>query len=362
MLRSGAHQREGAESVAEKVYRAAIIGCGRIASSIEDEVTDAPYWALLPYSHAGAYERCARTELIAGADTDGERLRAFGERRGVRALYADYREMLAQERPDVVSVCTPTRSHPAVAIDVARAGVRGIYLEKPIAQSLAEADEMIAAFEASGVAVAVNHIRTWDAYYSRIRQMIASGVIGQLHSIMAHWREGVLFGGTHLFDLVRSLVGAEAEWVFGRIDGGTEQFDPGAAGMVMFTNGVALHVNATVGNSVAAELDIVGSQGRIRVGNTLYPEVWVAQRQGRRTVLAQGGFPGMHDGRSGMVRAVEDLVRAIEGGPPPASDAQDARRDLELAVALHLSHGTGGVVRLPVTDVAYVIHDPWGRG
>jgi hypothetical protein len=62
-----------------------------------------------------------------------------------------------------------------------------------------------------------------------------------------------------------------------------------------------------------------------------------------------------------MLRAVEDLVAAIETGSNPASSAVDARADLEIAVAFHLSHRSGGRVPLPVSDVDYVIEDTWGR-
>ncbi len=101
---------------------------------------------------------------MAAADPNPERLARFGARRGVDRLYADYRTMLERETPDVVSVCIPTRAHPrVVAIEVAAhapRGVKAIFLEKPIAQSLAEADRMIDAFQRHGVAVAVNHTRT----------------------------------------------------------------------------------------------------------------------------------------------------------------------------------------------------------
>ena len=66
------------------------------------------------------------------------------------------------------------------------------------------------------MAVAVNHMRTWDPIYGLgIRQLIADGALGELRTIMAHVREGALFGGTHLYDMLRFLVGAEPEWVFG---------------------------------------------------------------------------------------------------------------------------------------------------
>src|SRR5688500_982216 len=199
----------------ESVYRAAIVGCGRIADTIEDEIETAPGWQLLPFSHAGAYQRSPRTQLVAASDPNPERRATFGHRRGVPAdhLYADHREMLERERPDVVSVCVPTRHHAAVALDVAaHPRVKAIFLEKPIAQSLADADRLITAFRERSVAVAINHTRTWDPHYAAIRRLIAEGAIGQVHSVMTHGRGGALFGGHHLFDLLPSLPDPDPAW------------------------------------------------------------------------------------------------------------------------------------------------------
>ena len=90
-------------------------------SGLLPEIETAPGWQLVPFSHAGAYQRSPRTQLVAASDPNPERRASFGRRRGVPSdhLYADHREMLARERPDVVSVCVPTRHHAAVALDVA---------------------------------------------------------------------------------------------------------------------------------------------------------------------------------------------------------------------------------------------------
>ena len=347
----------------QTVWRAAIIGCGRIADSIEDETADAPGWTLLPFSHAGAYQRCPRTHLVAAADPNEERRTRLGRRRGVERLYADYREMLERERPDMVSVCVPTRAHAEVALEVAaRAadGVKAIFLEKPIAQSLAEADRMIAAFRRHGVAVAVNHTRTWDPLYSTVRRLIAEGAIGAVHSVMAHGREGALFGGVHLFDLLRYLLGAEPEWVRGEIEPG-KTFDPGCRGVIAFPEGVRVYVNCSESDPTGFEVDVTGTDGRIRAGNQLYPEWWQVDRSGRRPAWVRRVFPGGHDGRSAMLRALEDLLHSAETGSAPRSGMDDARADLEIAVAFHLADRSGGRVAFPVTDLGYVIEDPWGR-
>lgn len=348
-------------AVGREHYRIGIIGTGRIASTIQDEIELGPFAFLLPYSHAGAYAAVPRTRLVAAADTSEERLRAFAQRWNVPATYTDYREMLAREQLDIVSICTPTRTHLPIALDVAATGMSGVFLEKPVTQSLRDADLLLETFAAAGISTVVNHVRTFDPYYRRVRDLITAGTIGDLHSIMVHWREGMLFGGTHLFDTLRFLTGAEANWVFGRLDDGDGQFDPGGSGIVNFANGIEVFINNRAGHSAPAELDIVGTAGRIRIGNARFPELQTKDAQSPSGELVQRVFPGSVAARSAMTTAVEELIRAIETGAKPASDLRDGRADLELAVAFHQSHKLHAPVHLPVTDLGYVIEDPWGR-
>ena len=346
------------------VYRAAVIGCGRIADTIENELEAAPGWQLLPFSHAGAYQRSARTTLVAAADPSPDRLAAFGQRRAVASdhLYADYRQLLDRERPDVVSVCVPTRYHAEVALEVAsHSAVKAIFLEKPIAQSLADADRLIAAFEQHRVAVAINHTRTWDPHYVTIRRLIGEGAIGTPHSLMTHGREGALFGGTHLFDLLRSLLDRDPEWVAGELTPG-RTFDPGARGVISFADDVRAYVNISESDPVGFEIDVVGTEGRIRAGQTTYPELYSVDRSQKRPAWIKRVFPGIHDGRSAMLRAVENLVDSVETGAPILSTPRHARTALEIGVAFHLSHAQNGArIPFPLANLDYTIQDPWGR-
>src|SRR5207253_2818244 len=82
-----------------------LIGLGRIASTIDDEVQGRPS-ILLPYAHMACYREIPAVEVVAGADPFAEQRDAFRLRWGIERLYADYREMLDREKPDIVSVCT----------------------------------------------------------------------------------------------------------------------------------------------------------------------------------------------------------------------------------------------------------------
>jgi predicted dehydrogenase len=345
----------------EARYRVGIIGAGRIASTIQDEIETAPFSFLLPYSHAGAYAAHPATQIVAVADPNAERRDAFGERWAVGRRYDDYREMLSWENLDIVSVCVPTRAHAEVMEAVAESGVRGVFMEKPIAQTLREADAMIAATDRAGMKTVVNHVRTFDPYYRRIRWLIETGAIGRVRSVMAHWHEGMSFGGSHLFDLLRFLLGSEAAWVYGRLDETKGLFDLGGSGVIGFANGVEVFLNNREGHAAPRELDIVGDAGRVRTGDTLFPELYTKDPASEFGELVRRPFPGSIVGTSPMTVAVGELVRAIETGEQPSSDLRDGRANLEIAVAFHCSHREGRPIELPVSALDLAVEDPWGR-
>src|SRR5205823_5673551 len=135
-------------------YRAAIIGLGRMGSTFDDEKERFSRWSA-PHAHAACYRAVDDVELVAGADPYDSQRQAFARKWGMddRHLYADYREMLERERPEIVSVCTSARPRAAVVAGVLRAGagsVRAIWAEKPMAMSLAEADAMVEGCRAAG--------------------------------------------------------------------------------------------------------------------------------------------------------------------------------------------------------------------
>jgi predicted dehydrogenase len=343
------------EARAPLVYRVGIIGCGAIASDgWEQDVRQVPGYQLLPYSHAGVFRRHPKTRLVAAADTDPQRLRAFGERWGVRALYLDHREMLAREDLEVVSIATPTRVRHALTLDVARSRVRGIFMEKPVARTLGEVDEMIAACRSVGIKVAVNHYRTYDPYFRAARALILNGEIGELRGALATWKEGFSEGGCHLFDLLRYTVRSEVDWVFAHLDEDRSQVDPGGNAYLVYRNGVRTSVHMPWSNHAPPSVEFLGSEGMIRMG-FYQPQWWKFVRHGNRTIPVEWPFPGRNDGYSGMYMALDELLQAMDGGAEPASTLEDARTVLEITVALLKSGQSGEPVRLPVTDTAFVV-------
>jgi len=145
-----------------RLYRAGIIGLGRIGVEFDD-------------SHASAYIDCPDTELVASCDIKKV------------ALYDDYIRMVKEQELDIVSVCTPPETHCQIVCNIAPY-VRAIYCEKPIATTLEDADRMIETCHKHNVILQINHQRRF------IRPRF-------------RFSRGWLNTGTHMFDLLRQLFG-----------------------------------------------------------------------------------------------------------------------------------------------------------
>ena len=143
--------------VTVKPCRVGIIGLGRMGSTICEEVVG--YEAFrLPYSVAGACVDSDRLELACGADLLPEKRDAFAEKWGCGAIYEDFLDMIEQERPDMVAICTKAENHAELACAVADAGVPMVYLEKAMACSMVEADQVKEAVDRAGTLVNTGEI------------------------------------------------------------------------------------------------------------------------------------------------------------------------------------------------------------
>ncbi|HVG96330.1 MAG TPA: Gfo/Idh/MocA family oxidoreductase [Chloroflexota bacterium] len=348
-------------------YRAGIIGTARVGSWYDDLLGDTP--ELIPSSHAGCYSAHPRTRVAAGSDLDRERLDAFGERWGVapESRYTDFREMLGRESLDLVSVTTAWgHDHAAIAPVVIDAGVRGVFCEKPIATSMAEADRIVAALRrrddpARPVRFACAYLRRWNPRYHALRAALDAGCIGELRSITGIGVGNLMHTASHYVDIMAYLAGdAPPAFAWGRIEpippdakSPTARVDPQGCGYVELQNGVRLFLEGTSGGAVTFLLS--GSAGRLLVINDARDaQLWrqpagAGERSGRW--LAPETLPLPAQERSPVLLAVEDLVSCLESGAEPACSERHAALAMEYCLALHASHRRGGSrVAFPLED------------
>jgi predicted dehydrogenase len=334
----------------ERTLRAGIIGLGFIGAGdqiagdrIGQKVAD------LDGHHREALSRHPRIELVAGSSRDPGRRERFQQASGART-YANWRDMLAAEKLDIVSVASMTPDHPAQTIGCAQAGVRAVYCEKPIAPTLPDAERMIAACRQAGTLLVINHNRRFQPNYRRLAEFISSGELGDLVTAHLHWGSGRLGNvGTHFIDALRLLTRREVEAVSATLDlsarpdcRGSEFRDPGGWAVLRMTGGLMAMINAPDYAKDPAEIVVSGSRGRAVVrGNDVHLEFW----DGRRT-----HWPSRRDGMTSMDVAVAEIVSALENGATPSSPGEEALCDLEVILGCHASHERNGAwTNLPLS-------------
>jgi predicted dehydrogenase len=346
------------------MYRVGIVGLGRKALTIDDEahLRWLTNYEMPLTTHVSAYLANPKTQIVAVCAKTRESIERFYQRTGLREVrgYTDFKEMFANEKLDIVSVCTHTDMKAQIVIAAAEAGAKGIICEKAMATSLEEADAMLAACEKSGTKLLVNHPRRYHPTYQRAKSLLESGTIGDLvriHGTMWTW---LLHNGTHLWDIMRYFAG-DADWVCGwlRDDHPT---DPGGYGIVHFRNGVFAF--ADVGGGQGFWLELHGSNGVIRIDTfhdgvqvEVYADVYPPDPQRPayqfrpRYLLRREYYPNPPRFTPPMQAALQDLIDAIEQDRQPISSGYDGHAALEIGIAFHASHRAGNIpVPLPLQD------------
>ena len=117
-----------------------------MGGTIDEEVSRGPNKPL-PYSHAAGYTAYERTTIVAASDVVEEKAKYVCSKWDIPKQYADYREMIEKEKPDIVSVATRPGNHAEITIFAAEHGVKGVYCDKPLCASMEEADAMVDACE-----------------------------------------------------------------------------------------------------------------------------------------------------------------------------------------------------------------------
>jgi len=206
------------------MYKAGIIGCGRVANV-----------------HAGGYKKASETKLFAACEKDLPKLQAFSEKWEVSRQYTDYEEMLEKEELDIVSICTKDNQHPEPTIKAAESSVKGIFCEKPMAYTLEEADKMIEACDKANVKLSLDHSMRFEANYRNLFKIAQSGELGELRCVRFNNLGGStsinsLLHDTHSFDALLFYAGADVSWLSARVQ--KEDSWETITGYVSFKNGI----------------------------------------------------------------------------------------------------------------------------
>ena len=333
----------------------------------------------LPYSIAASCAASERLQVVAGADLQPERRQAFGERWGV-ALYEDANDMVAQEAPDLVAICTTASglakpaaiapdagfrgdSHAELTIAMAEAGVPMLYVEKAMASSMAMADAARDACEKQRLSFNSGVLRRFDNRYEVVKDAIAAGAIGEPRTAVHFARSRLMHMGIHSIDTLSYLLGdPPIEAVRGellprdfQIVGDQIPSDPDATYQLRFANGV----DAWSVPSGNWEFEVHGTEGAIRsIENGAGATLRVAKKsEGRALRWEETPFEFV-TAASPVVTCLEDLVYACESNRSTRGPVDLSHHITGACIGIAESHRQGGAWIEPhsVPRDLYIFH------
>lgn len=308
--------------------------------------------------HLRGYERSCGARVAAVTDLNAELLARTAAETGATA-HDSIASLLADDAVEVVSVCLPHHLHLPVALQAIAAG-KHLLVEKPLAITVAECDEIIAAAQAAGVTVGVQHNQLFHGPHVRAQELIDGGEIGRPVSLrlrlgiggkLGGWRAdpkvvggGILFdAGVHRFYMARKLFGEVAE-VRAVVDQGLATGEDRAVVTLRFENGALGVIDAGYHCPPGAfddAIEVVGDRAM------LYLSGCEAEFEGFRTGPALRRYDGAwHDERvpqgdwaDSVAASIDAFVRALAAGQEPPVTAAEGRRIVEL---IHEAYASAG--------------------
>lgn len=318
----------------------AIVGLGNIGFGFNADRKRKGVW-----SHERAFARCGRVRLVAAAEPEAHQRDRFLKARPEIPVFPSLGALLRWRVPELVSLCTPPETHAPLLARCVRAGVKAVFCEKPLASTAAEALRSVRLCRERGVILAVNHTRRWDARYCRAAGLVRRGCIGRVLCVSAHYPGQIFNMGTHLVDAIRQLTGLDPRSATGESPD-PKVCDPHVSGLLRLSSDVpCVLVCHGCREDLVFEIDIVGSQGRLRVLEngltTQYQRFSPSGRYSGYRELRPAALPGLSRSDR-FVAAVRDVCAALAGGPAPACSGEDGYYALAAAEALADSALRGG--------------------
>ena len=308
--------------------------------------------------HATTFHANPRFEVVGICDIDAAKLQSAAAQLGNPMTSTDAAELLAKTRPDVFCLTTmPNIRYPMIKLAV-EARVKLIAYEKPIALNLREARQIMELVRNAGVKTVVSHQHRYGAHYQKVKEIIASGAIGRVHTVYGHATGWMLHMMTHLIDYMRWYNdNAEAEWVMAQASGRGKLSDnhPSAdyiGGFIQFANGVRGIVECGAGAPDVPEVDYWWRKARIGAqGTEGFAEVLTGG--GWRAVTKEGVLqgPGTMDYNLDMPPYIEDMARWLDDDDAVhPCNGEDAYKGFEIMLAMVRSVVERGQVALPLPE------------
>jgi predicted dehydrogenase len=340
------------------MHKVGVIGLGSIAARYS--TPEDPY----PYCHVGGIRLCESTELVAVADLSEERRQEFKQVWGpgfpedsIR-YYESSTEMLEKESFDIVAVCVRGPYHYKATMEVIKSGkTKFIFLEKPMGCSLNEVDEMTKAAEAKSIPIIVDYSRHWAPHLIKLQELVKSGLIGNIQSVIGYCGGGVLSFAIHTTDLICQFAGYDPVSVCGYVQSSEGQVpdgyetEPAVIGAtIRFASGVTAFHIGNHGVAGAFSVDVLGSEGSLRAG--IYIPTVLRNKQGQQVDNNTLELP---ENASVFKVAYEQIAAYLDGGLMPHCAKDDYMAVNEIGFAMIESAITGKTIDIPCQNRSRLI-------
>ena len=294
--------------------------------------------------------------------------------------YTDYKEMLRTEKPTLVAICTESGKHGTIALDCLEAGAN-LIIEKPIALSLAEADQIIAKAQEKNLKVCACHQNRFNKSVQKIREAVEEDRFGKMMHGTAHirWNRGEDYykqapwrgtweqdGGAlmnqciHNIDLLRWMMGGAITEVVGMTDNLIHDYiaaeDLGLA-LIKFSNGSYGMIEGTTNiypKNLEETLYLFGEKGTVKAGgksvNVIEEWQFADMKDDPEAVKTEHHENPPNVYGFGHTPLYTDVIDAIENDREPYVTAMDGRNALELVLAIYKSAAEGKAVKLPLEN------------
>ena len=295
--------------------------------------------------HVRIYHEMENVELVGISDVSEARVKELSEQYDTNG-FTDYKELLAQGL-DAVSIVVPTTLHMAVGLDVIASGAN-LLVEKPIADTLENAEKLTRAAEDAGVKLMVGHIERFNPAVTKLKEIIDSGLLGKIVSISTR-RVGpynprirdvgvILDIGVHDIDVISYLYGKSVNEVYSIAGADIHSFEDHAAIVLRFDHEFSgiVETNWLTPHKVR-KLTVIGING---VAYLDYIDQTVELHDGEwiRKAKVEEAEP--------LKRELEHFIDSISNGYEPRTSGEDGIHALKVAMAAIESYTDGKAVRI----------------
>lgn len=307
--------------------------------------------------HASAFHANPRFKVAGVCDIDKSRAEEAAKTLGSPVVETDAAKLVKQVKPDVFCFCTLPTIRMELIEQAVASGARLIAFEKPISMSTDEGIAIKKLLDKSGVKAVVSHQHRYGQHYQKVKEIIASGALGRVHTVYGYADGWMTHLMSHLVDYIRWYNdGADAEWVMAQAAGKGKFADVHAspdyiAGFIQFANGVRGIVECGAGAPDVPEVDYWWRKCRIGAqGTDGYAEVLTGG--GWRAVTKDGASSG--DGCMNydldMPPYIQEMADWLDDNSKVHScNFESAYKGFEIVMALCRSAAEGGQIALPLT-------------